>query len=86
MRPWRTVPPGTLCFPRLAHIMTATGALSVVGRRVCGMETSTEGESVARDGGPAPEAPAQEAASAEAVVGADPKTAPRPAMAPSSLS
>lgn len=79
-----------LCFPRLAHIMTATGPLSVVGRRVWGMETSTEGEAVARGSGPVPEAPAPGAASAEAVgaavVGAGTQAAPRPAVPPSSLS
>lgn len=33
-----------MCFPLLAHNMTVPGSLSVVGRRVWGMETSTEGE------------------------------------------
>ncbi len=33
-----------MCFPHFTHNMTVSGSLSVAGRRVWGMETSTEGE------------------------------------------
>lgn len=56
--------------------MTAAGSLSVAGRKVCGMETTTEGEAAPRDEGAGERAPKRTSPSPEP---APPAPAPAPA-------